>query len=397
MCLIIHNPEAKTVNPQLIDSAIWQNPDGFGIFFHDTKAIEKTMREDHIEGLLNSGRPYTCHFRYATSGPIGRKNCHPFRIDATWSLMMNGSIERLGSKRKVDTAALCEILDGLTLDKMLAVLRSYPCRFALCNRVTGEVEIVNRDLWKMTGGVLVSNGRCDPEPKWKGGGYYASAKGTAVLTPEDKQWWLEQEVAPEPPALHDRRFADMTDEEWAEWEAEDNGELGEEEYAAELEAAANYEAARIHEYEPEEEPVSGRTTTLLAVYGTLKSGYSNNHLLSGSEFVGDGLTVRPYEMVDRGIPFVFAPNGSETKAMRIHVEVWRVPVEDMPVIDGLEGHPNWYRRERVPVTLDDGATCDAWMYLMPEGTHTARRKAGEATINKYIQQPYTVGPIKRKP
>ncbi len=36
-------------------------------------------------------------------------------------------------------------------------------------------------------------------------------------------------------------------------------------------------------------------------------------------------------------------------------------------LDGLEGHPAWYRRRQIPIVLDGtGELCDAWVYLMPD-------------------------------
>jgi predicted glutamine amidotransferase len=73
-------------------------------------------------------RGYTCHFRYSTSGKVGKKQCHPFHIDDHYSLMMNGTIERLVSAKSVDTQELCKILAGLDEERILSILRTYSCK-----------------------------------------------------------------------------------------------------------------------------------------------------------------------------------------------------------------------------------------------------------------------------
>jgi len=104
------------------------------------------------------------------------------------------------------------------------------------------------------------------------------------------------------------------------------------------------------------------------VYGTLKSGFGNNRLLQTSEFIGDATTDRPYLLTDCGFPFA-----SETgnKLLPVMGEVYRV---DDPTaqqrIDGLEGHPNFYERKQVPVTMTASGVQipGCWMYLVPEQT-----------------------------
>ncbi|HEY6019093.1 MAG TPA: gamma-glutamylcyclotransferase family protein, partial [Candidatus Paceibacterota bacterium] len=36
------------------------------------------------------------------------------------------------------------------------------------------------------------------------------------------------------------------------------------------------------------------------VYGTLKNGQSNNHLLESATFIGQGMTIKPYYMANLG-------------------------------------------------------------------------------------------------
>ena len=46
--------------------------------------------------------------------------------------------------------------------------------------------------------------------------------------------------------------------------------------------------------------------------------------------------------------------------------LWSVSEEDLRTLDRVEGAPQWYRREIVTVMLDDGSTCEAVLYRLPE-------------------------------
>lgn len=86
------------------------------------------------------------------------------------------------------------------------------------------------------------------------------------------------------------------------------------------------------------------------VYGTLRKGLWNNRLLRHAT-PWDGLwkTVLPYQMTADGIPYL---DRERWNADGIHAvgEVYTVSIQDMEVLDRLEGHPRWYRREKVFVT-----------------------------------------------
>lgn len=97
------------------------------------------------------------------------------------------------------------------------------------------------------------------------------------------------------------------------------------------------------------------------VYGTLKSGYGNNRLLQEQEFLGETRTRYPvFDMSGGGgIPFVH-PEGSS----HIRGELYEVDEACLDRVDGLEGHPTWYKRELVELDTGDMA----FMYMMPSGS-----------------------------
>ena len=100
----------------------------------------------------------------------------------------------------------------------------------------------------------------------------------------------------------------------------------------------------------------------LFTYGTLKRGFSNNHLLDGAEYVGTAKTLEKYSLLESGIPFVFKGES----VSHIYGELYQVNDQTLKVIDRLEGHPEWYQREEVGVLTEDGVTVTAWLYFYPE-------------------------------
>jgi len=103
---------------------------------------------------------------------------------------------------------------------------------------------------------------------------------------------------------------------------------------------------------------------LVAVYGTLRSGYGNHGRMHESVLLDSGQTTEKYRMTCQGIPFVLS--GEHEQGDHLKVEVYNVPEHRMADIDALEGHPNWYERRKVPITLDCGVQTEAWLYFNDE-------------------------------
>jgi len=101
---------------------------------------------------------------------------------------------------------------------------------------------------------------------------------------------------------------------------------------------------------------------LMFVYGTLRSGFSNNRYMNDSRKVGLAKTVDRFTLTSSGIPFV-----SHEPLHRVVGEVYEVPNSSVPYIDQLEGHPRWYKREEVLVEITEGEKagqkCKAWLYF----------------------------------
>jgi gamma-glutamylcyclotransferase (GGCT)/AIG2-like uncharacterized protein YtfP len=95
---------------------------------------------------------------------------------------------------------------------------------------------------------------------------------------------------------------------------------------------------------------------LVAVYGTLKKGESNHYLLKDSTFVAEGITNEEYDMVSMG-SFPSIISGGKI----IKVEIYEVDEATLKRLDQLEGHPHFYRRDKVEV-FNNGITYSPYIY-----------------------------------
>ena len=114
------------------------------------------------------------------------------------------------------------------------------------------------------------------------------------------------------------------------------------------------------------ETAQGETTVF--VYGTLKRGFGNHHLLSRANYLGKAVTKEFYALYVSNIPFVIRTE----QVSHIHGEVYLVGQAMLEDLDSLEGHPGWYKRAQVSVCLQD-VQCKkkyihAWIYFYPKPT-----------------------------
>lgn len=98
------------------------------------------------------------------------------------------------------------------------------------------------------------------------------------------------------------------------------------------------------------------------VYGTLRQGGSNHHLLRNAQLMGLARTTEFYALYRDVIPYVV--QGREISP--ILGEVYQVDQETFEQLDLLEGHPDWYVRERKVVRLESGEELGAWIYFFPQ-------------------------------
>ncbi|WP_052402759.1 gamma-glutamylcyclotransferase family protein [Methanococcoides methylutens] len=101
--------------------------------------------------------------------------------------------------------------------------------------------------------------------------------------------------------------------------------------------------------------------SLLFVYGTLKTGYRNHHLLGDSVLVSEVCTKARFRMLDmQDFPGVVMGD----PLSRICGELFVVDDETLDSIDDLEG--KWFFREEV--LLDNGSKAGMY-FLSPDVQH----------------------------
>lgn len=103
---------------------------------------------------------------------------------------------------------------------------------------------------------------------------------------------------------------------------------------------------------------------LVAAYGTLREGYGNNRLIPEGCHIGLGKTVEKYTMTSSGIPFV-----SKKPTTQIVVDVYSIDEDTLKRLDRLEGHPDWYKREIIPILMNTSKVVNAWLYFNEDAHH----------------------------
>lgn len=116
-----------------------------------------------------------------------------------------------------------------------------------------------------------------------------------------------------------------------------------------------------------------RVTTQVAVYGTLKRGYSNHHYLDGGRFIGEDVlcSITLYDLGEY-------PGAKPGSSQGVLVEVYRVNAAVMSALDDLEEchfdapARGLYRRELIKTR--HGA---AWLYFYNPEIESSRIFAGQ--------------------
>lgn len=102
------------------------------------------------------------------------------------------------------------------------------------------------------------------------------------------------------------------------------------------------------------------------VYGTLRKGYTNHFYLNKAEFLGNATTKEHYGMFGGRIPFV----NKNYALYPIEGELYRVTPSELKELDRLEGHPEFYRRERIQVVMNDtNEVVEAFIYFCDYNTN----------------------------
>ena len=100
------------------------------------------------------------------------------------------------------------------------------------------------------------------------------------------------------------------------------------------------------------------------VYGTLKSGESNNPIMigCGADFLTRARTLEPRKLVIHGLPYLNPPEIEG--GVCVEGEIWEIPETMIWRLDQLEGHPAWYKRVEDWFVDGSGDKWKAWVYYV---------------------------------
>ena len=125
---------------------------------------------------------------------------------------------------------------------------------------------------------------------------------------------------------------------------------------------------------------------LIAVYGTLKKGYSNYYAyLTNAKHIGRGKTEDKYPLVVDGLPYLINKKGV---GHNVEVDVFKVSDMQLKKVDELEGHPQWYKRIQVPIKLKN-RTLNCWIYFNPKEVNLGTEMHQSYTQQSRIKSQFT--------
>jgi gamma-glutamylaminecyclotransferase len=118
------------------------------------------------------------------------------------------------------------------------------------------------------------------------------------------------------------------------------------------------------------------------VYGSLKNGFYNHHVLEGAEFITNLTLSRRFgfAMVDVGAYPALVMN--DEHKTQILGEVYKINEKIFDRLDGLEGYPEYYSRLLLTGEIEKmlGADSKCWVYYwnhFVESPHTKWVETGE--------------------
>lgn len=100
----------------------------------------------------------------------------------------------------------------------------------------------------------------------------------------------------------------------------------------------------------------------VAVYGSLKRGLGNYLTMERAEGQFVSTAISDFNVVMDGNSYPYINEASNGHPME--VEIFDVPKGNLKVLDWLEGHPTFYKREVRSFILEDGSKIEAWVYFL---------------------------------
>lgn len=120
-------------------------------------------------------------------------------------------------------------------------------------------------------------------------------------------------------------------------------------------------------------------TALLIVYGSLMTGLHNHKLLEvdGVTKISDISLKSNFKMVSLGSYPALIDSKNKNP---INGELYEIPVSLIPALDRLEGHPNFYKREKIETKHGE-----AYIYILKDMYYaTSARVVKNGDWRKFI-------------
>jgi gamma-glutamylaminecyclotransferase len=110
--------------------------------------------------------------------------------------------------------------------------------------------------------------------------------------------------------------------------------------------------------------------TLLFVYGTLKRGGVNDHLLRDQDFIGEATTAPRYRVFDLGpYPGLVRDDAS---GLAVQGELFAVSDCCLAELDDFEGVPELFTRDRIEVDGFEEVWAYCWNQPVPNGARSGK-------------------------
>lgn len=112
---------------------------------------------------------------------------------------------------------------------------------------------------------------------------------------------------------------------------------------------------------------------LFFAYGSLRRGFFNyDRFLKGSDhrLIGTGKTVKHFCL--RTEPGSWLPVATKEELTPLVGDLYEIDTDTLRLLDRVEQHPTWYRREEVEVVVGD-TTYTAWLYFIAASPNAVKR------------------------
>lgn len=304
MCQIVYKTKEAKLNFEYLDKAQKHNKDGYGVAWYEDDVVKtyKTFNYKQFKRMLGALRDkeYIAHLRNKTKGSINYNQIHPFEIPSG-VMFHNGtilSLSKLTNVNKSDSQVLAGMLNNTEYNYIEDI---QPFLEQMIDDKINRLAFLELD-----GRVTILNEHLG---MWEDGVWYSN---DYHKKPDS---WSRTSCACNPDV------GDVID---IDIDIEDKVKV--------------------------------------FVYGTLKRGYGNNHLLEKSVYLGKAHTTDKWVMINNHsgtFPYLLFEDDT---GEYVEGEVYLVDTHTKDKLDMLEGVPFHYVEEKINVTYEDGTTDDVLVY-----------------------------------